>query len=73
MIVDIWVFFVLGDSLAGNEHRTAYVQQTASQTQHRRYPEMVELQCEREFHRLYPGYVVCDSGWCRQRIQVMGQ
>ena len=72
MIVSIWVFFMLGDSLAQSEHRTAYVQVTASQTQHDYAPEGFEQACEEEFHELYPSYVVCDSGWCRQQVTVMG-
>lgn len=73
MIVSIWVFFMVGDALAQEEHRTAYVQETCSQIQHSRYPELIERECEEEFHRLYPGYVVCDSGWCRQEVKVMGE
>ena len=73
MIVSIWVFFMLGDSLEQAEHRTAYVQVTASQTQHIYAPEQFENACAEEFHQLYPDYVVCESGWHRQQVQVMGE
>lgn len=70
MIVSIWVFFMVGDALSADEHRTAYVQQTAPTWQHDRYPYEVEDACAAEFHRLYPDCVVCDSGWCRQEVKV---
>lgn len=72
MIVSVWVFFMLGDSLAENEHRTAYVQIAASPYMHDVRPDVVEHDCEALFHDRYPDYVVCDSGWCRQQVQVMG-
>ena len=72
MIVSIWVFFMLGDSLASEEHRTAYVQQIVSPYTHDYGPERVEQECAEEFHERYPGYVVCESGWCRQEVKVMG-
>lgn len=73
MIVSIWVFFMVGDALEQTEHRTAYVQDFASPWEHDREPTVVEQRCEEEFHRRYPGYVVCDSGWCRQEVKVMGE
>lgn len=73
MIINIWVFFMLGDALEQTEHRTAYVQVTAPQHMHDTRPEAIETECEEEFHRLYPGYVVCESGWCRQQVRVMGE
>lgn len=72
MIISIWVFFMLGDSLTQEEHRTAYVQIEAPAYMHDVRPEIIETECAEEFHLRYPGYVVCDSGWCKQQVQVWG-
>lgn len=72
MIVSIWVFFLLGEPLAG-EHGTPYVQQTASPFEHDYAPEQVEADVLQAFHNTYPGHVAVDGGWARQSVQVMGQ
>ena len=73
MIVSIWVFFLMGDPLA-HEHGIPYVQHTAPEPVHatawRR--EDFEQECRAEFEGKYPGHVVCDSGWCKQKVEVMG-
>ena len=72
MIVSIWVFLMLG--YESPEHPgVPYVQMTASPRVHDYAPEQVEQACEREFHKLYPGACVCDSGWYRQQVTVMGE
>jgi hypothetical protein len=73
MIVSIWVFFMLGDPLTG-EHGTPYVQRTASETVHSRpaLRDGVEDAARMLYEHDYPGHPVCDSGWCRQEIRVMG-
>lgn len=72
MIVAVWVFFMLGEPTV--EHPgTPYVQATASPFEHDYHPEEVEAACERQFHLLYPEACVCDSGWHRQDVKVMGQ
>jgi hypothetical protein len=71
MIVSIWVYFLLGDTLAG-EQGTPYVQHTASEIVHSR-PEQrdrVEAQTRAEFNRNYPGHSVCEGGWCKQKVEV---
>jgi hypothetical protein len=73
MIVSIWVFFLLGDPLS-SDHGTPYVQFEASQSWHddanRR--ELIEHRCHEIYDATYPGHPVCDSGWCRQEVKVMG-
>lgn len=71
MIVSLWVFFLLGDPLA-EDHGTPYVQATASAWEHDRCPAEVEHWAYKQFHERYPGHAICDSGWCRQQVQVMG-
>lgn len=71
MIVSIWVFFMLGYETPDHPG-AAYVQIAASPYMHDVRPDVVEHDCEALFHDRYPDYVVCDSGWCRQQVQVMG-
>jgi len=71
MMVSIWVYFLLGDPLAG-EHGTPYVQHTASEIVHSR-PELrerLEARTHEEFDHNYPGHYVCDGGWCKQQVEV---
>jgi len=72
MIVSIWVFFMLGEPSLDHPG-TSYVQTTASPWEHEREPEVVEHRCADAFHAKYPGVTVCDSGWCKQSVQVMGE
>ena len=72
MILSIWVFFVLGDSLVPGEP-PAYEQVTTSAYVHRVNPGIVQEECEEMFHEKHPHHVVCDSGWCQQSVQVMGR
>lgn len=69
MIISIWVFFLLGDSLADNEG-PAYTQVTASRIVHDHTPEKVEEQCLSQFHERYPHHVICDGGWVQQKVHV---
>lgn len=71
MIVSIWVFFLMGDSLT-QEHGTPYVQHTAPEPVHATAWRRAdfESECYQEFHAKYPGHVVCDSGWCKQQVEV---
>lgn len=71
MIVSIWVFFLLGYETPDHPG-AAYVQHVAPAWAHDNYPQLVEDSCAAEFHERYPGYVVCDSGWCKQQVRVMG-
>lgn len=71
MIVSIWVFLILGYDTP--DHPGApYVQATASPFEHDYQPEQVEEACERQFHLLYPTACICESGWHRQEVRVMG-
>lgn len=72
MIVSIWVFLIMGEPVADHPG-TPYVQATASPFEHDSAPEQVEAECERQFHELYPEACICDSGWHRQQVTVMGQ
>lgn len=72
MIVSIWVFFMVGDSLIAGEP-PAYEQQVVSGIAHDRAPECIEAACVRDFHVKHPHHVICDSGWCRQEVKVMGE
>jgi hypothetical protein len=69
MIIGVWVFFLLGDSLVDNEG-PAYTQITASNVVHNYAPEKVEEACAAEFHRRYPHHVIADGGWVKQKVQV---
>lgn len=69
MILGIWVFFMLGDSLVDGEP-PAYEQQIASAHVHRVAPRTVEAACRRRFAEQHPHHVVCDSGWCKQEVKV---
>lgn len=71
MIVSIWVFFMLGDPTPA-EPGIAYVQQTAPAWQHDNDPELVEEWCKAEYAQKYPGHPVCECGWRRQEVKVMG-
>ena len=71
MIVSIWVFFMLGEPDV-RTHATPYVQVTASPWEHDYAPEDTEQTCAAEFHAKYPSACVCDSGWHRQEVRVMG-
>lgn len=71
MIVSIWVFFMLGDPTP-SEPGTAYVQVTASPWEHDYAPETTEQACAAEFAVKYPGHPVCECGWSRQEVKVMG-
>lgn len=70
MIVFVWVFFMLGEP-AGTEPGTPYVQIEASPYMHDVRPDVVEADCGAQFHELYPGHPVCETGWCRQAVKVM--
>lgn len=71
MIISIWVFFMLGEPVE-QDHGTAYVQIEASRYMHDVRPDVVEHDCAELFHNKYPGIAVCDSGWCKQSVRVMG-
>lgn len=70
MIISVWVFFMLGDSLVPGE-APAYEQQVVSRYTHDYGPGRVEEECARDFHEKHPHHVVCDSGWCQQSVRVM--
>lgn len=72
MIVAIWVFFMVGEPDV-RTHATPYVQIEASPYMHDVRPDVVERDCAQEFATKYPGSCVCDSGWHRQEVKVMGQ
>lgn len=71
MILSIWVFFILGDPAPAG---TAYVQATAPafvhDTEHAR--QALEEAMEERFHDCYPDVAICERGWCRQDVRVMG-
>lgn len=73
MIISVWVFFMLGDSVLAEEHRTAYVQHIVPPQVHstdwRR--EEFENLTRSQFEERYPGHVVTDSGWTLQTVEVM--
>lgn len=73
MIVSIWVFLILGEPVAGYPG-TPYVQATASDHTHDYAParELVEADCEHRFHEMFPDACICESGWQRQKVRVMG-
>lgn len=71
MIVSIWVFCMLGEQVA--QQGTPYVQIVASPYMHDVRPDVVEHDCAAEFAAKYPGCTVCESGWHRQDVQVMGE
>jgi hypothetical protein len=71
MILSIWVFFMLGDPTP-TEPGIAYVQATASRFQHDYAPEATEQACAAEYAAKYPGHPVCECGWRRQEVTVMG-
>ena len=68
MILYIWVFFMLGEQ-SGNQG-TPYVQITASNIDHDRRAVELQGECAKAYAETYPGHQVCDSGWCRQRVEV---
>lgn len=69
MILSIWVFFVLGDSLVPGES-PAYEQVEVSRIAHSHAAESIEASCRREFGLKHPHHVICDSGWCQQKVKV---
>lgn len=73
MIVSIWVFLIMGEPMADHPG-TPYVQATASSHTHDYAPAREELEeaCENRFHLLYPEACICESGWHRQEVRVMG-
>lgn len=71
MILSIWVYFMVGDPTPA-EPGIAYVQATASPFEHDRDPALVEEGCAQEFAAKYPGHTVCECGWRRQEVKVMG-
>ena len=74
MIVSIWVYFLLGEPLAG-EQGTPYVQVTAPAFVHDTDGPRAALEkkMNKRFHQDFPGHVVIDGGWVRQRVQVNEQ
>lgn len=71
MILSIWVFFMLGDPTP-TEPGIAYVQIAASPYMHDVRPDVVERDCAAEYAAKYPGHPVCECGWRRQEVKVMG-
>lgn len=69
MIVWVWVFFMVGDSLVPGEG-PAYEQVTTSSYVHRVNPGIVEKDGTQQFHERHPHHVICESGWCQQEVRV---
>jgi len=71
MIVSIWVFFMLGEPTL-TEPGTPYVQIVSSPYMHDVRPDVVERDCAQEYAAKYGSHPVCDCGWRRQEVTVMG-
>jgi hypothetical protein len=74
MMIDIWVFTLLGEPIA-QQHGTPYVQVTASSLDHDRgsIREQIEARAWERFHHDFPGVtVMVEEGWHRQAVRVMG-
>lgn len=69
MMLSLWVFFLVGDSLVEGE-APAYEQQISSAHAHRVSPRTIEAACRRKFAERHPHHIICDSGWCRQEVKV---
>lgn len=65
----IWVFFALGDSTVAGE-APAYEQTEVSRIAHDYAAPHIEAEQLQAFHNKHPHHVICDSGWCQQKVRV---